>query len=118
MIITAGVPQGFVLGSLLFLIYINYLTHDLTSIVKLFADETSLFSVVYDIGASAKELNEDLNKIDNWTFQWKMNFNPNPSKQTQKFHSVEIYIKCNALVCFLTKQMFCKQILKNILEWS
>ena len=51
-----------------------YLT-GLTSIVKLFPDDTSLFSVVPDISASVKELNGDLNKINNWAFQWKMNYN-------------------------------------------
>ena len=62
----------------------NDLHDDLTSIVKLFADDTSLFSVVHNIIASAKELNEDLNKINNSAFQWMMNFNPDHSKQAQE----------------------------------
>ena len=44
--IYAGVPQGSVLGSLLFLIYINNLPDGLTSMCKIFADDTSLFSKV------------------------------------------------------------------------
>ena len=47
-------------------------------------DDTFLFSVVRDINTSATEINEDLNKINNWAFQWKMNFNPDPSKQAQE----------------------------------
>ena len=50
----------------------------LTSIAMLF-----LFSVVHNISASAKELDKDLNKINNWAFQWKMKFKPDSSKQAQ-----------------------------------
>ena len=83
-ITSAGIPQESILGPPLFLIYVNDLHDDLTSIVKLFADDTSLFSVVHNIIASAKELNEDLNKINNSAFQWMMNFNPDHSKQAQE----------------------------------
>ena len=79
--ISAGVPQDSILGPFLFLIYINYLTEGLTTNVKLFADDTSLFSVVHDTQTSANDLNKDLKIINNCAFQWKMNFNPDPTKQ-------------------------------------
>ena len=66
--INAGVPQDPILGPLLFLIYINDLTEGLTTNVKLFADYTSLFSVVHDTQTSANDLNKDLEIINNWTF--------------------------------------------------
>ena len=66
-----------------FLIYINHLSDGLRSESKLFADDTSLFSMVHDINISVSGLNEDLEKIGNWSFQWKMNFYPDPNKQTQ-----------------------------------
>ena len=64
--------------------YINDLSGDLSSKAKLFADDTSLFSVIHDIATSANELNNDLKKISDWAFQWKMSFNPDPSKQSQE----------------------------------
>ena len=82
--IEARVPQGSILGPLLYLIYINDLFVDLWTNAKLFADDTSLFSVVRDINTSAAHLNNDLRKISNWAFQWKMSFNPDPSKQAQE----------------------------------
>ena len=80
----AGVPQGSIVRPLLFLIYINDLPENLVSNPKLFAHDTSLFSVIRNKQLSAQKLNEDSNKINHWTFQWKMSFDPDPSKQTQE----------------------------------
>ena len=81
--VNAGVPQGFILGPL-FLIYINDLPEGLSSNGKLFVDDMSLFSVIHDSSTSALELNSNLTKINRWTFQWKMSFNPDPKKQVQE----------------------------------
>ena len=75
----------------LFLIYINDLPNGIESICKIFADDTSLFSEVKDATFSHTQLNNDLNKISKWAFQWKMLFNPDPNKQ-----AIEIYFSHNA----------------------
>ena len=73
-----------VLGPLFFLIYINDLPQGLHSDVKLFADDTSLFSVIYDVDASSAILNNDLVKIQEWAYNWEMSFYPDRNKQAQE----------------------------------
>ena len=82
--IETGVPQGPILGPLLFLIYINDLSDGLTTNTRLFADDVSLFSVVDNINLSSTNLNSDLSKINACANQWKMTFNPDPNKQAQE----------------------------------
>ena len=80
--IQAGVPQGSVLGPLLFLIYINDLTDNVQSQMKLFADDSSLFmSVNKNIMGTHNQLIRDLNEVSKWANQWKMKFNPDITKQ-------------------------------------
>ena len=76
----AGVPQGSILGPLLFLICINDLSDIVQSNPKLFADDTSLFSTVKDPERTANNLNNDLKEINKWAFQWKMGFKPDSTK--------------------------------------
>ena len=64
--------------------YLNELPKTLVSNSKLFADDTSLFSVIHNKQSSEQNLNEDLNKANHWDFQWKMSFNSDPSKQAQE----------------------------------
>ena len=82
--ILSGVPQGSVLGPLLFLIFINDLEAGIISQIKFFADDTSLYSVVRNPEISARELNYDLELISEWAKQWKMSFNPDPTKPAEE----------------------------------
>ena len=64
--VKAGAPQSSIFGPLFFLIYINDLSENIELTVKLFADDTSLFSVVHNNNTSAEVLNRDLQKISEW----------------------------------------------------
>ena len=79
--VKSGVPQGSVLGPLLFLIYINDLEENIRSQVRFFADDTMLFSIVKNPVTSSNDLNQDLETIRLWAHQWKLEFNPDPTKQ-------------------------------------
>ena len=97
-------PQGSIRGPLFFLIYINDLSDDLSTTVKLFADNTSLFSILQNVNAS--HLNNDLSKISNWAFHWKMSFNPDPSKQAQEvIFSRKIQKTCHPSIYFNNKSV-------------
>ena len=82
--IKSGVPQGSVLGPLLILVYINDLEKGIKSSIMFFADDTSLFPIVKDQNKSAEELNHDLQLINQWAFQWKKSFNPDPTKPAEE----------------------------------
>ena len=79
--IYSGVPQGSVLGPLLFLVYINDLTDGIKSKIKLFADDSSLFAVVNDVQFTHDQIMYDLETITQWANKWKIQFNPDITKQ-------------------------------------
>ena len=71
--VLSGVPQGSVIGPILFLIYINDLPEDIRSTVRLFADDTIMYMTMS--GASdAASLQEDLDRLAAWENKWKMQF--------------------------------------------
>ena len=70
----SGVSQGSVLGSVLFLIYINDLDDDITSKVLKFADDTKVFRKIKS-DADRQHLQNDLNKLTEWSKKRQMLFN-------------------------------------------
>ena len=78
--VQAGVPQGSILGPLLFLVYINDIVDDIQSNINLFADDTSLSMVVDDPTNVGNMLQSDIDKISRWAQKWLVKFNPSKSE--------------------------------------
>ena len=71
---TSGIPQGSVLGPILFLIYINDLPEIVNSAVKLFADDTKVYREIAS-NEDCDILQQDLNNLSRWTDTWLLRFN-------------------------------------------
>ncbi len=77
--VTSGVPQGSVLGPILFLILINDLPDAVDTAVQIFADDTKIYQPVYHQNDQIK-LQENLSKLEDWAETWQMRFHPQKCK--------------------------------------
>ena len=73
--VTSGVPQGTVLGPLLFLVFINDLPDNVSSNVRLFADDCLLYRRI-NTPEDTNILQQDLRHLEEWEAKWQMSFNP------------------------------------------
>ena len=79
-LVKAGVPQGSVLGPLLFLLSINDITANLGNLARLFADDASLSYSEKNFDLMQIEINNDLQILDQWAKTWLVDFNPKKLK--------------------------------------
>ena len=73
--VVSGVPQGTVLGPILFLIYINDITRNVESQSKLFADDMKVYKALRNVHEDTQILQDDLNALEQWSPDWQLSFN-------------------------------------------
>jgi hypothetical protein len=84
--VTSGVPQGSVLGPLLFLIYVNDLPDWIRSEMRMFADDTKIWNKIADLGDCVK-LQDDLDSLQRWSDKWLLQLNPEKCKVMHVGHN-------------------------------
>ena len=88
--VTSGIPQGSVLGPILFIIYINDLPDQVNSYLKIFADDTKIFRLITDI-IDRQDLQHDLNKVLEWSHKWQLPFNIDKCKVIHYSYNNPLY---------------------------
>jgi len=83
--VSSGVPQGSVLGPILFVIYINDLPENVSSNVKMFADDTKLYKHINNED-DCRVLQEDLTALQRWSSTWLLRFNASKCKRMHMGH--------------------------------
>ena len=107
--VTSGIPQGSVLGPLLFVIYINDLPEHVDSDAYLFADDTKVFRIIKN-QADRDILQEDLRKLETWSGKWLLKFHPekckhmNISKKANKSDESHQYLLLNQNVAKVNEE--------------
>ena len=86
--VTSGVPQGTVLGPLLFLTFINDIPTGITSKLRLFADDCLMYRPIHNAHDS-QLFQQDLDRLHHWSTTWQMKFN------TAKCHVMRFSLKRN-----------------------
>ena len=85
--VISGVPQGTVLGPILFIIYINDISANIASTVKIYADDTKIYRKIMEPDKDIPALQLDLNKLSDWANKWQLRFNPEKCEVMRVTHS-------------------------------
>ena len=117
----SGVPQGTVLGPLLFLLHINDLPDEITSQTRLFADDCLVYKPIHS-KADQISLQNDLDKLAIWANKWGMSFNPSKcnimSIHRSKSPYNKMYQMCGQVLSQVDKAKYLGVTISEDLEWN
>ena len=119
--ISAGVPQGSVLGPLLFLLYTSDLPQDEDTVIATFADDTGVFGVGDTVEDATQKTQKTLEKINNWTKKWRIQLNASKSVHVnftnKKVKPVSVYIN-STKIPFANEAKYLGMTLDAKLNWK
>ena len=119
--VLSGVPQGSVLGPVLFLIFINDITEHIDSHIRLFADDCLMYKIIHS-PEDHTILQKDLTLLTNWAKRWQMEFNIHKCKMMQITTCFDIsryiYIMNNIPLEFVDQHNYLGVCLHNKLSWQ
>ena len=119
--VLSGVPQGTVLGPLMFLLYINNITKGINSALRLFADGCLLYRVINSVEDTSK-LREDLDRLSEWEYTWQLKFNVSKCAVIRCRRSLtpltHDYILNNQTLNISDQHTYLEVIIHKSLSWS
>ena len=119
--VRSGVPQGTVLGPLLFIVYINDLPARITSQIRLFADDSYIYRVINNSEDTLK-LQDDITALLNWEREWSMEFHPDKCKLLRITNKIKIiegdYYMHNIKLDQVNEAKYLGIILHKKLSWN
>ncbi len=119
--VDSGVPQGTVLGPLLFLLHINDLPDSVSSTTRLFADDCLIYRPINSV-EDQLELQRDLDSLQEWSERWGMRFNPGKCNVMRinrgKNPHERYYSLCGVILAQVTEAKYLGVTISQDLEWS
>lgn len=119
--ITAGVPQGSVLGPILYLLYTRDIPRDKNVMLATFADDTALLAVDKNVNSAAGRLQSALDKVSKWTKRWRIKLNEAKSSHInftyRKIDTIPILVNGKVIPYCLTAK-YLGMTLDTKLKWK
>ncbi|KAL1446859.1 hypothetical protein WDU94_012222 [Cyamophila willieti] len=119
--INAGVPQGSVLGPVLYLLYTSDMPEEERNTTATFADDTAFLTIGHTTAEAASELNRTLSKFEKWTIQWRIKLNETKSVHVDFTYRnqpyVPVYIN-NQVIPFSNQAKYLGMTLDAKLKWK